>query len=94
MGYEIQPIRRDTAVSYAFKLPFKRVAKRFAVQMAVVTALDAVLSQEIEHFAAADWVKPKVQIKAIDDTMIPHGDVEFLMEFVGLDVESIKNWIK
>ena len=47
-----------------------------------------------EHFAACEWVKPKVEIKAIEDTMIPHGDLKYLMEYAGLDVESIKNFIE
>ena len=47
-----------------------------------------------EHLASADWVEKKVKIRAIDDPFIPGGDIEYLMRYVGLDEESIANWIK
>ena len=46
-----------------------------------------------EHLASADWVMPRVEIKAIEDTMIPHGDLGYLMEYTGLDQEGIRKII-
>ncbi|MBE6626504.1 MAG: 1-deoxy-D-xylulose-5-phosphate synthase [Ruminococcaceae bacterium] len=47
-----------------------------------------------EHLASADWVEKKVHVKAIDDPFIPHGDMEYLIRYAGLDEESIAGWIK
>ncbi len=47
-----------------------------------------------EHLASADWVEKKVKIKAIDDPFIPHGGMEYLMKYAGLDTDSLAKWIK
>lgn len=47
-----------------------------------------------EHLASADWMEKKVHIKAIEDTFIPGGDLDYLMRYVGLDEDSIADFIQ
>ena len=42
-----------------------------------------------EQLASADWVCGKVEIKAITDPFVPHGDPDYLMKLTGLDPEGI-----
>lgn len=46
-----------------------------------------------EHLASVPWIEKKVHIRAIEDTFIPHGDIGYLMKHVGLDAESLAEWI-
>ena len=47
-----------------------------------------------EHLASVDWVEKKVNIRAITDPFIPHGDINHLMKHAGLDADSLAEWIK
>lgn len=46
-----------------------------------------------EKFASDERIMKKTAIHAIENTRIPHGDIDYLMKFSGLDVDAIADRI-